>query len=92
MNIKLTFNETTYEFHYYEPKGIPTYAILINGVESKTYHLEQGTIESGSKRNPKVENIWVVYWNNFDSATYIKDFSLNEIVKVINYITKIENK
>ena len=32
---KLTFNETTYEFHYYEPNGKPAYNIQKDGEITK---------------------------------------------------------
>ena len=94
--IKLTFNETTYEFNYCLGMGedlqtYEYYTIYINGELNKDYILEEGTI-SGSNDNKLPagnEKIFILYWKSFASSVHIiNPNDLEEIVKVITFINK----
>jgi hypothetical protein len=96
MNNKLTFNETTYEFNYFEGRDsqtggtFPCYGVYINGALTTSYHLEEGTISSGCGDCKKVQLCWILYYKSFATGITIDDFSFSEIVKVINYIINNE--
>lgn len=98
MNTQITFNETTYRFSYFQGRNYETnqtfdcYGIYKNGELDTKYHLEEGTITSGTGKNKKVEKIHILYYCNFCTSVSIVDFSILEVAKIIDYIIKNENK
>lgn len=99
MNTSITFNETTYRFSYFQGRDeeknltFDCYGIYKNGELDTKYHLEEGTTTSGSGKNKKVEKVFHLYYCNFYvSSIQVKDFSIVELAKVIDYIIKNENK
>ena len=89
MNTKLTFNETTYDFNYFMGKNKVTgetfdaYGVYVNGELDTDYVLDKRTETSGHETPKK---IWLLYWKSFYCMVSINDFSLGEVVKVIDYI------
>ena len=92
---KLTFNETTYEFHYYEPLPIrPAYNLQVNGNITKfnlMYDVD-GDLEGFNLyvedryQHLLLSNLWIPLPSSIDDS-YI--FSLR---KAIQTLTEIENK
>jgi len=86
---KLTFNDTTYEFNYFMGRNKATgktfdcYGVYVNGEKDTDYVLEEGTETTGDNTPIK---IWNLYYKSFYCMVSINDFSLGEIVKVIDYI------
>jgi hypothetical protein len=65
---KLTFNENTYEFHYYEPNGKPAFNIQKNGEITK-FNLIWDNDGDNAGFNIYEE---VRYQHNLVSLTYLK--------------------
>lgn len=87
----ITFNENTYRFDYFQGKNekanltFDCYGIYKNGELNSDYLLEEyGTIESGEV----VEKLFFLYYKGFNTTIFIKDFSILEVAKVIDYINK----
>ncbi len=95
MNTKLLYNGTTYEFNYFQGRNYesnetyPCYGVYINGGLDTDYHLEHCIITSG--RGDKKYG-WVLYWLSTNTEIIINDFSLNEIVRVIDWINNNKTK
>jgi hypothetical protein len=77
-NKKVTFNEETYEFNPYFPKGQLAYEVWVNSVEVK---------EDTPYTLHKVDNQFHLYYNTFFTmVTCSVDLTFDDVVKVISYI------
>lgn len=97
MNTQITFNENTYRFDYYEGRDgnnniYECYGIYKNGELNSDFFLEEGTIVHGVGENQKVDKIFTLYFKTFCTSVSIKDFSILEVARVIDYIIKTYNK
>ncbi len=92
-NTKLTFNETTYEFHYYEPNGKPAYNLYKNGIPSQ-YNLiydVDGDMEGfnlyvdGSNEYHKtlLSQLWMGLPHSIDNSY---EFTLRKVLEIFNEI------
>jgi hypothetical protein len=88
---KLTLDETTYEFNYFMGRNEVTgeifdsYGVYVNGALNTDYVLKEATKSHGVCGDGE---FYILFWKSFSTHITIKDFSLGEIVKVINYINK----
>jgi hypothetical protein len=91
---KLTFNDTTYEFNYFvgthkgTGKTFDCYGVYVNGEKNTDYVLEKVTQSHGINTDAE---LYILFWKSFSTYITIKDFSLEEVVKVISYINS-QNK
>jgi hypothetical protein len=91
MNTTIRFNETTYDFKYrlgIDPSNdaYEVFDIFIDGNKS-IYHLEEVFIDGVT------EKLYCLFWNNFASATYIKNpTSILNLSEVIYTIQNNQNK
>lgn len=78
---KITFNEETYEFNPYFPKGELAY-----GVSAYTYQ-EYRAEHNVPFTLQKVDNQFYLYYNTFFTmVTCSLDLTFDDIVKVVSYI------
>jgi hypothetical protein len=81
MKNKLTFNETTYEFHYYEPNGKPAFNIQKNG-EFTPYNLVWDEDYNSFNLFEEVKYEMVLV----STVQILSPFSLFDVVEVIKEI------
>ena len=88
-NTKLTFNETTYEFNYFlgrnkvTGKTFDAYGVYVNGEKDTHYVLQRATDSHGIYTDAEV---YILFWKSFETHILISSFTLDNVVKVINYI------
>jgi hypothetical protein len=91
---KLTFNETTYEFHYYEPNGKPAYNLQVNGEITKfnlVYDVDGdmegfNLYEEVRYQHRLLSHLWIPLPSSLDDSY---TFSLR---KVFEIFTEIQTK
>ena len=82
-NKKLTFNEETYKFNPYFPKGELAYEVWVNNV---------GVKEVTPYTLQKVDNQFYLYYHTFFTmVTCSSELTFDDVVKVVSCIRNNEN-
>jgi len=96
-NTKLVFNEETYEFNYFlgideQKNAYECWGVYINGELTTDWVLEEGTRNYYKSGKQVVDKIYILNYKGNYVGVSISDFSLENIVKVINRIKGYSEK
>jgi hypothetical protein len=97
MNTKLVFNEETYEFNYSlgideKRNTYECWSVYINGEDTTDWTLEEGTSNYYKAGKQVVDRIYLLNYKGNYVGVSINDFSLENVVKVVNRIKEYSEK